>query len=246
MLSPDNLSVQLFTLRDRLATEPDSVFTDLADIGLTQVEPFALIQFRDVLVANLARNSLRAPSTHESLFDGDLDRVFDVAAELGVQTVIQPASAPTAWRRRSGIEAIAEQLNTAAQAGARWGIKVGYHNHWWEVESDFDGQTGLELLVSHLTRDVVLEVDTYWATVGGTDVSALLGRLGDRVVALHLKDGDGTRDTKNQVAAGQGSIPILDYVAASPSARLSVIELDECRTDVTQAVRDSFTYLNGR
>lgn len=246
MLSPDNLSVQLYTLRDRLSTEPDSVFADLAAAGLTKVEPFGMVDARDVLVANLAKNGLTAPSTHASLFDADLDRAFDVAAELGVQTVVQPASDRTVWTERSGIEAIAERLNTAAEAGASRGITVGYHNHWWEVEADFDGQTGLDVLASLLSDGVRLEVDTYWAKVGGADVIALLQRLGDRVFALHLKDGDGTRENKNQVAAGQGGIPILDYVTASPSMQLGVIELDDCSTDMTQAVRDSFLYLNGK
>lgn len=246
MLSPDNLSVQLYSLRDRLSREPDPVFTDLAEIGLTKVEPFGMVDFREVLVANLAKNGLTAPSTHASLFDADQDRAFDVAAELGVQTVVQAASDRTVWTERSGIEAIAEQLNAAAEVGASRGITVGYHNHWWELETDFDGQTGLDVLASQLSEGVRLEVDTYWAKVGGADVPALLQRLGERVFALHLKDGDGTRENKNQVAAGQGSIPILDYVAASPSMQLGVIELDDCSTGMTQAVRDSFAYLNGK
>lgn len=249
MLSPDNLSVQLYTLRDRLATEPAAVFADLAETGLRNVEPFGLVDFRDALVAGLAANGLAAPSTHVSLFTddpSDLDRAFDVAAELGVQTAIQPASDRTVWTEAAGIAGIADQLNAAAAAGADRGITVGYHNHWWELETDFDGQTGLDLLAAQLDAGVVLEVDTYWAKVGGADVTALLGRLGDRVVALHLKDGDGTRENKNQLAAGAGSIPILDYVAAAPSMQLGVIELDDCGTDMTQAVRDSFAYLNGK
>jgi len=246
MLSPDNLSVQLYTVRDRLSADPDAVLADLAEAGLTKVEPYGLVDFRDALAEGLPKHGLTAPSTHAALFDADLDRTFDVAAELGVQTVVAPVSDRTAWGDADQIAAIAEGLNAAATVGADRGIKVGYHNHWWELEHDFDGRTGLDVLASHLSDDVVLEVDTYWALVGGADVSALLERLGDRVFALHLKDGDGTRDNKNQVAAGQGQVPILDFVAACPSMQLGVIELDDSRGDLTQAVRDSFAYLNGK
>ena len=39
-----------------------------------------------------------------------------------------------------------------------------------------------------LDERVVLEVDTYWASVGGADVVDLARRLGDRVRLLHVKD----------------------------------------------------------
>ena len=98
------------------------------------------------------------------------------------------------------------------------------------------------MLAEHLAPEVVLEVDTYWAVVGGADVPALLGRLGDRVVALHIKDGDGTRDTKKQVPLGSGSIPIWDFVAAKPDA-LRVVELDDSEVDMLDAVGQSYIYI---
>jgi sugar phosphate isomerase/epimerase len=89
---------------------------------------------------------------------------------------------------------------------------------------------------------VVLEVDTYWAQVGGADVPALLGRLGDRVTAIHVKDGDGTLDTSAQVAVGDGTIAVADILAAAPAA-LRVVELDDFTGDIFAAVAGSFTYL---
>ncbi len=79
-----------------------------------------------------------------------------------------------------------------------------------------DGRHALEVFADQLAPEVVLEVDTYWAYAGGADVPALLRRLGERVVALHIKDGDGTLDTKKQVPVGSGVIPIADIIAAAP------------------------------
>jgi sugar phosphate isomerase/epimerase len=89
---------------------------------------------------------------------------------------------------------------------------------------------------------VVLEVDTYWAYAGGADVPALLKRLGDRVVALHLKDGDGSLDTSKQVAVGSGVLPVRDIIEAAPDA-LRVVELDDSETDLLEAVRASREFL---
>src|SRR4029453_9344949 len=96
----------------------------------------------------------------------------------------------------------------------------------------------LEVLADNLAPEVVLEVDTYWAYAGGAEVPALLDRLGDRVVAMHIKDGDGTLDTKAQVAVGSGSLPVWDFIAAAPDA-LRVVELDDTQGSVLDAVRMS-------
>ncbi|WP_235996684.1 sugar phosphate isomerase/epimerase family protein [Aestuariimicrobium ganziense] len=254
LLDQSNLSVQLYTLRERLAEEPEAVLADLAEIGFKNVEPFGLTNFADVLAEGLPKHGLVAPTTHSMLgtltgsreVEVDTNEVLDAAEKVGVKTIICPASSPELWQTRDGIAQVAEMLNKANALAAERGLEVGYHNHWWEIETPFDEGTGLDVLASLVDPAVRIEVDTYWASVGGTDVNALLGRLGDRVIALHLKDGDGSRDNKKQVAAGQGVIPIMDFVAAAPSMRYGVIELDDCSTDKTTAVRESFAYLNGK
>jgi sugar phosphate isomerase/epimerase len=190
----------------------------------------------------LPKHGLSAPTAHVGLLRGDADAILDLAAELGITRVIDPAVTAERWTSVDDIAATAEQLNAAAQKAAERGLKVGYHNHWWELETDFDGKHGLEVLADHLAPEVVLEVDTYWAYVGGADVPALLNRLGDRVVALHVKDGDGTRDNKKQVAVGSGVIPVWDFIAAAPDA-LRVVELDDSEGDRVEAIRASRDYL---
>ena len=110
--------------------------------------------------------------------------------------------------------------------------------------SEIDGKHGLEVLAEQLDPAVVLEVDTYWAYVGGADVPALLDRLGDRVVALHIKDGDGSLDNKKQVPVGAGVVPVNEFMAAAPNA-LFVVELDDSEGDLVEAVGASREYLTG-
>ena len=91
---------------------------------------------------------------------------------------------------------------------------------------------------------MVLEVDTYWATAGGADAPALLRRLGKRVHALHIKDGDLATDASGQVPAGQGRIPVADVLAAAPDA-LRVVEFDAYDGDIFDGIAASHAYLTG-
>lgn len=244
-MSTSKVSVQLYTVRELLTEDTVGTLKRIADIGFTQVEPFAFLSFGDALRQGLADAGLSAPTTHQSFLGGDLDEVFGAAKELGIQTVIDPFVAPERWQTAEGVAQTAEQLNAAAEVAARYGIAVGYHNHDHEISSTIEGVTALEFFAGKLAPEVVLEVDTYWVAVGGADPVTFLPKLGDRVVALHVKDGPGTHDNKDQVAVGQGSLPIEQIIAAAPDA-LRVIELDDSRGDRFQAVADSFAFLTSK
>jgi sugar phosphate isomerase/epimerase len=235
------LSVQLYTVREDLARDVPGTLARLAELGLTQVEPFALTRYADALGPALAATGLTAPTAHQRVLGNDLDDVFGAAAALGVETVIDPRVDPARWTSVADVEAIADELGAAADVAARHGVRVGYHNHAEEMVV-LNGATALEVLAARLDDTVVLEVDTYWAAVGGQDPVALLRRLGERVTAIHLKDGPATADVRDQVAVGRGEMPIAAIVDAAPHA-LRVVELDDTRGDRFQAIADSVTWL---
>jgi sugar phosphate isomerase/epimerase len=236
MPDPTELSVQLYTVRQSLAADPDGTLSRLAEIGFRRVEPFALLEHLDALRDALPRHGLTAPTTHADVLTTDAEPVFAAAAELGIGTVIQPWLDPAGWQTEDGVARIADDLNAAADRAAPHGLTIGYHNHHFELEARFEGRHALEVLADRLAPGVVLEVDTYWAMAGGADVPALLGRLGTRVMALHLKDGDGSLDPSRQVPLGQGRLPVAAILAAAPDAR-RVVELDDTRGDLFEAIR---------
>ena len=243
----ENPSLQLYTLRDNLATDFDGTLDRVADIGYRQVEPYRFVAAVDQLEKALASTGLVAPSAHVGLLSIEDQRpVFEAAGRLGIGIVIDPHVDRARWTTADDIAVTAEQLNQAAKLGAEFGITVGYHNHHFELENRIHDRFALDLLVDALDPTVVLEIDTYWAQVGGADPVELLTRLGERVVAIHIKDGDGSLDTKKQVAVGSGALPIEKIIAAAPSSVLGVVELDGFDGDVFEAVADSFTYLTGK
>ncbi|MBG0738190.1 sugar phosphate isomerase/epimerase [Paeniglutamicibacter antarcticus] len=236
-------SLQLYTVRGPLEADLPGTIKRVAEIGYTAVEPYNFVATADELAAALTANNLTAPSGHAPLLRADQDQIFAAAQKLGISTVIDPHVDSSRWNTEEDIVATAKALNAAAAKGAGYGIRVGYHNHEFELESRISGRSGLEVLAAHLDPSVVLEVDTYWAAVGGEDPVKLLGRLGERVKLIHIKDGPLTKENKDQVAVGQGSAPIWDVIAAVPGLEIGVVELDDFNGDIFDAVTESLNYL---
>jgi len=236
-------AIQLYTLRNAMQDDLPDTIRKVAEIGYTQVEPYNFVATAPELGAALKANGLTAPSGHAPLLSQDQDQIFAAAKELGIETVIDPYRPAEHWQSAEDIQATAAKLNAAAKKGAEHGIRVGYHNHAWELESSIDGQTALEYLAGLLDPEVVLEVDTYWAAVGGQDPVDLLGRLGDRVKFVHIKDGPINTDRKAQQPAGQGKMAVWDIIGAARSLEVGVVEFDDYSGDIFEGIAQSLAYL---
>jgi sugar phosphate isomerase/epimerase len=229
-------------VREALAADLPGTLRRVADLGYRNVELFGFVDLADQYSDILPSVGLSAPSAHARLIGQDTEAIFAAAKKIGIATVIDPHIDRTLWNNRSDIEQQAALLNEIAKSGQDHGLRIGYHNHWWETKSQIDGTTGLEIFADALDPAVLLEVDTYWAEVGGVSAIDLLNRLGDRVQLIHVKDGAATQDDQDQTAVGSGTLDVLGILAAAPQA-LPVVELDGFNGDVFDALRDSFSYL---
>jgi sugar phosphate isomerase/epimerase len=237
-------SLQLYTLRDAIQEDLPGTIRKVAEIGFTQVEPYNFVSTTKELGAALKEYGLTAPSGHAPLLSQDQDEIFAAARELGIGTVIEPYITAEHWQDAETIQATAAKLNAAAKKGAEYGIRVGYHNHAWELESTIEGQTALEYFEGLLDPELVLEVDTYWVAVGGQDPVEILTKLGDRVKFIHIKDGPLNTDTKAQQPAGQGKIPVWDVIGAAKSLEVGVVEFDDYSGDIFDGIGQSLAFLN--
>ncbi|MFJ8048320.1 sugar phosphate isomerase/epimerase family protein [Streptomyces luteogriseus] len=235
-------SVQLYTLRDGITSDLAGTLKRVASMGFENVELWRFEQYRDDYRRALAETRLRPLSAHASLVDGNASAAVRAAAELGIGTLIEPHIIARRWTTRADIEAAAASLNAVARLARDEGVTIGYHNHDHEVRHDFEGRTGLEIFADALDDDVVLELDTFWAEVGGASAVELISRLGARVRFLHVKDGPYTKTLAEQQPVGQGAMPVTDILRAAPEA-VRVVELDDYAGDVFAAVQQSLRHL---
>ena len=236
-------SLQLYTLRNAIQEDLPATIRRVAEIGFTQVEPYNFVATAKELGAALKENGLTAPSGHAPLLSQDQDEIFAAAKELGISTVIDPFIPADRWQSAEDVQATAAQLNEAAKKGAEYGVRVGYHNHQWELESIIERRTALEYFADLLDPELVLEVDTYWVAVGGQDPVDILTKLGNRVKFIHIKDGPLTTDTKAQLPAGKGKMAVLDVIAAAKSLEAGVVEFDDYDGDIFDGIAQSLKFL---
>lgn len=236
-------SVQLYSVRDAVAADLPRAIDRLAAIGLRNVEPYGFVERAAEFESALAASGVAAPSGHAAVIDSDdPEPIFEAAARLGLRTLIDPFVPSERWRTAQDVSRIADRVNALSERASAFGLDFGYHNHTWELANQIDGRPALMLFVELLEPRVVLEIDTFWAAVGGVDTPALLRSLGDRVRLIHVKDGPLTEDTTRQLPAGQGEAGVSAILAAAPGA-LRVIEFDDYAGDVFAGIAESFAWL---
>jgi sugar phosphate isomerase/epimerase len=241
MINP--VALQLYTVREELAADRAGVLRRIARFGYGAVEPYDVISDPAGLRADLDAAGLTVCSVHARPSGEQAGAVFSGTVTLGADTVIIPHMPPERFADDEGVRALARELNGIAARAADRGLRLGYHNHDFELSSLVGGRPVLEVLAGQLDPAVLLEVDTYWAAVGGQPVPELLRRLGDRVRYLHVKDGPVTKEDP-MTALGTGRMPVAEILAAASSAEWHIVELDHCATDMMEAVGASMTWLD--
>lgn len=269
-VAPPIASIQLYTLAAEFSADMNGSLDKLAAIGLRAVEAFDFVRRPAEIRAALDASGLTAPTGHAPLLSDELwtpdgsiptpgqDIVFEAAAEIGMNTVIEPMVAPERWLTEEGVQDIADRLNAAAEKAAGYGLSVGYHNHAQEFVATFgpEGETAYERFLTLLDPRVRIELDLFWALAGGQDVVALVERIGERLLAIHVKDGvvppsnpfapnapDFDSASLDQRRAGEGDVPTVQALQAAPSIEYAVIEYDNPPGDVFADIESSYRFL---
>jgi len=237
------LSVQLYTLRNRAASDFAGVLRDLSEIGFKGVETAGLHGKTALEVRKMTNDlGMVVSSAHTGLPNrNNIAEIVDTAKTLGYNFIISGLG-PDEFKTVDAIKAGAERFMAAAELLKPHGLRMGYHNHWWEFDL-VEGRYGFNRFFE-LCPDVFIELDVYWAcNFNRLDVPAIVKAHKKQIKLLHIKDGPLVQGQPH-TAAGQGKMNIPAIVkAAGKETEWLVVELDECVTDMTQAVCDSFNYL---
>jgi sugar phosphate isomerase/epimerase len=239
----DQIALQLYTVRALAATDLPGTLRAVAAAGYRAVELAGLPPTAPGELGRLLREAgLQAIAAHEGIeaLRADLAAVADRLAEVGCHRVIVPWIPEENRRTTEDVRRFAAELGGVSRSLADRGIRLGYHNHAFEFET-LDGTTVWDVLLAELPSEVEIELDVFWAAVGGRDPAAEIRAHADRVRLLHMKDRAAGPDL-HDAPAGEGTLRFPEIVAAGREAGVEcyVVEQDEPRRpldDIARAAR---------
>ncbi len=238
------ISVQLYSLREEAQDDFVGALRSVAEIGFKGVEPAGLFGLDPADARKIIEDlGMVVSSNHGPWPNRDnLDEVIDVAGGLGTKLVVCGFQREQ-FEAVDGINEAADTVNFMLEKVNQAGLTLAIHNHWWEF-CEIGGRLGYDILMEQCPK-LQCELDTYWAAnFGACDPVEQVAKYKDRTPLLHIKDGPLVKD-EAQVAVGSGKMDVPSVIAAADESVLQwlVVEIDNCDTDMTTAVAESYDFL---
>ena len=244
----DQVSLQLYTLREHTARDMFATLQTVAGIGYPAVEfaGYGGLSPRE-LRSVLDEHGLRASGAHVPLdaWDADPNSALSDLETIGCAHAVVPMAPEERRRDEESVKKLAESFNSWGELCRSRGMTFSYHNHNFEFAPLGGSDTTMwDVLLRETDPDLVgLELDLYWAQYAGVDPEALLREQAGRVSLVHLKDMAPDQD-RSDAPVGEGTLPWPELLRAAGEAGAEwyVVEQDHPK-DPLQDVKDSLRNL---
>ena len=223
------LGLQLYTIRDAIATDVRKALKQISGFGYEEVETYGFNKGywgmeSKVVKQLLDDNNLTTSAGHYDLGKfllhnatrDDMKRYVDAcikgALTLKQQYIVWPWLDPQ-LRTIEKFKLVAETLNRIGEQIKKGGLQLAYHNHDFEFIKH-NGKIGYDIILSETDPSLVkLEMDLYWVTNASklTPHDWFVKQPG-RYVSWHIKDmAKNNRDLHTTV--GDGTINFNSILA---------------------------------
>lgn len=191
MKNDDVLSIQLYTLRD--LGDVDRVLDAAAAAGFRHVEMIGShLDDAETVRRKLDARGLDGSSSHVGLAQlrAKPEAIIDACETLGITELYMPAVPPDDRDMdAAGWRALGVELGRLADDFQTSSIRLGYHNHHWELEVKEAGKTALDLVFEAAgSAPLAWQADVAWLVRGGAEPETWLARYRDRLLSAHVKD----------------------------------------------------------
>lgn len=243
------VGLQLYTVRKAIEQNFQQTVGRIAQVGFAGIEYYPLPE--SIPPARAARvfkdAGLQVLGMHTPLPVGaQRDVAFRLADTFQCDRVIDPGwPQGDRYTSREATRKTADLFNTTASFLETKGLRLGLHNHWWELERT-DGVVPFYELLKWLDESVFFEIDTYWVKTAGMDPAEVVRDFVGRAPLLHIKDGPAVKGSTmyDHVPAGEGSLDFRALaMAGGDTVGWMVVEFDEYGGDIFDGIRRSYTFL---
>ena len=277
--SKAQVAVQLYSIRTYIGGKKDKAgkvlvngvgleksFEDVAKIGYKGVEFAGYYGFSAKDLAKMLKdNGLVACGTHVGKDAFGPDKVKETCEfnlGFGNNLIICPGGgnrpAGVAWNATSGVKDdwwkyLTEYYAKAAEDAAKFGCKVGLHNHQWEFQMKLsDGTTVWDYFFKNTPSNVCMEQDVGWTTCAGFDPCEQYVKYPHRSPTLHAKEnGMGCKGEFHAILGqpGEGAKGVdwdkLFPITDADGVKWYVVECEK-HEDTLLAITESFKFLKSK
>lgn len=256
------MAVQLYSARQLIGTPElfaknhEYVLGRLAQMGYTGAEAAS---YSDGLFSGLQPEAFKAaldkaglelisshttrPLSAQELASGDYsaalkwwDKCIDAHLKAGVPRLVMSYSQKL--NTEAELKVMAEYLDAIGRKCNEAGIRFGYHNHAHEFAKIGDTTMMDYFLANTDPENVFIEMDVYWAVVGGAAPVDYMNKYPGRFEVLHIKD-------KREI--GQSGMVGFDAIFRNfrkAGTEAFVVEMEEASTpNILKGLRESALYL---
>ncbi len=209
--------LQLYSINKIFWKEPERILAALKAGGYDGVEFYGYNGLSGKALRKMCDDAgLIAMGTH---LNGDVDLVgdglkktLDFAAEAGFESLVTPhAKRDTADEYRK----FGHAMGLAAEAAAKYGIKVGVHSTYHHFTTTYGSETAWDMIYKEASPKLYQQVDTANTFHTGHDVVGLLKKYRDRHFSIHMKENVPTFDGVFGVPPKDGGkcVPWMELIA---------------------------------
>lgn len=212
--------VQLYTVRESMATDVLGTLRAIAGIGYKEVEFAGYGDLSPQQVRGLLDDlGLKSPSSHVNAVETREDPLplIEKATAVGNDYVTVAWLNPEDRQSLDDYRRWADTFNQAGEVCRENGIRLAYHNHDFEL-LPIDGQLPFDILLSETDPALVdFELDMFWVRKAEQDIVDVLNRAPERFTMAHIKDMD---EQGNMVEVGTGVIDFASILANEAASGL--------------------------
>jgi sugar phosphate isomerase/epimerase len=209
-------ALQLHTLREECKEDFPNVLRELKKMGWVGVQFAGYHDYEPAELAEvMSETGLKTAGLHVKLkqVSEGLDQLIAEAKLFHTRDLIM-SSTPASLKNASGYTKVKRILNEAGKRLQLEDMRISYHNHAFEFETEVEGINALEYLLEPSPDNrIMAEPDVYWVKKGGKDPLTFISQYSGRMPIIHLKDMS-TDAEQTFAEIGEGSIdfkPIIKW-----------------------------------
>jgi len=249
----NGVGLQLWSVRDDMAANPDSTIEMIGKTGYDFVETAGYGDGKfynmepEAFTALVEANGMKFLGSHCGMAVPDSSNWDEVMAwwdacieankKAGALYIVQPFMDNVGYESLEGLKRYCEYFNAVGEKCNAAGLEFGYHNHDREF-STIDSVVIYDYMLQNTDPEKVhFQTDLYWAQEGGADALTYFKKYPGRFFSYHIKD------EEELGRSGKMDFQPAFDIADEAGVKYYVVEVERYNLPPVESVRESYKYL---